>query len=285
MATEIGNFTNDSAMMLAYERALETSRPDALFQDRFATVLAGHKGKELSDMFGSCCSSFDFGDWPEFHKVWAAVRTKFIDDTIAKHAASGKFPQLVNLGAGFDTRPYRLECYQAFTHGSFEVDMETINANKAKVLEEFLGQPPPHCSQVRSVNLDLLDGEATLSAELQKASFDAAQPAIFLAEGLVQYLGDEGRWKLVRDVSAAAAPGSVLVLQFLDASESAAAAAMGAGMSAAEAAAALEGRGWEQLEFARFGDERLSFGRFPAERFRPSALFSFVVCVKSAPAP
>ena len=28
-------------------------------------------------------------------------------------------PQLVNLGAGMDTRPYRLESYKAFTNGAF----------------------------------------------------------------------------------------------------------------------------------------------------------------------
>jgi hypothetical protein len=32
----VENFTNDSSMMIAYERSLESQRPDALFQDPYA---------------------------------------------------------------------------------------------------------------------------------------------------------------------------------------------------------------------------------------------------------
>ena len=62
------NFTNDSAMMIAYERALESKREDALFNDRFASALAGSKGETLSSNFGNMCTVFGFPEWPEFHK-------------------------------------------------------------------------------------------------------------------------------------------------------------------------------------------------------------------------
>ena len=69
---EIGNFTNDSAMMIAYERALETSKglETSLFQDPFAELLQGPKGKTLSKDFGEYASAFGFEGWPEFHQTW-----------------------------------------------------------------------------------------------------------------------------------------------------------------------------------------------------------------------
>uniref|UniRef100_A0A7S4QLU3 Uncharacterized protein n=1 Tax=Alexandrium monilatum TaxID=311494 RepID=A0A7S4QLU3_9DINO len=276
------NFVNDSAKMIAYERALESGRPDALFQDPFAKAMAGQKGEKLSEAFGANCSYFGLDGWPEFHKMWTAVRTRFIDDRIAEHAATGRFPQLVNLGAGLDTRAYRLECYKSFANGSFEVDMETVNAGKAKVFRDCLGEPSPRCGQVHNVSLDFLDEERTLATELAALpAFEAGRPTVFVSEGLIMYLGAVGKLKLIRDVSAVAAPGSVLILQYLDSSESETGAQDHA-LSAEEATRALTEHGWEQLAFSRFGDERLNFGRFPTERFKPTCAFSFVVCVKSA---
>ena len=93
-----------------------------------------------------------------------------------------------------------------------------------------------------------------------------------------------GKVKLISDVSAVAAPGSVLVLQFMDASQSAAAkanpAALDNALSQEEATRELTRHGWVDLRFSRFGDETLNFGRYP-ERFEPSAAFSFCVCKKA----
>jgi len=276
------NFTNDSAMMIAYERALESSRSDALFQDPLADALAGSKGKTLSDSFGAGCTIFELPDWTDFHKTWTAVRTKFIDDHISNFASTGSFQQLVNLGAGMDTRAYRLECYKAFTVGSFEVDMEVINENKEKVFKDFLADPSPHCSVVK-ISLDFLDSEKRLSTALG-SKFDMAKPSVFVSEGLIMYLGAEGKLKLLRDTSAAAAKGSVLILQFMDGSDSAAAKANPAILANAltmeEATSTLTELGWGNLEFSKFGDEKLNFGRFPTDKFQPSSSFSFLVCKK-----
>lgn len=278
----VDNFTNDSAMMIAWERALETKRDDALFRDPLAEQLAGTKGEKLSADFGGMCTVFGLEGWPEFHKTWTAVRTRFIDDRIADCAATGTFSQLVNLGSGMDTRPYRLECFSGFS-GAFQVDMEVIQTGKAKIFAEILGAPAPHCP-TRDIVLDLLDTSTSLKDELCAASFDAEKRTFFFAEGLVMYLGKEGKIKLLKDVSAAAAPGSVFVLQFMDASESEAAksnpGALDAALSVEEIMQTLPGLGWEQLQFSRFGDERLSFGRFPADKFKPQASFSFLVCTK-----
>merc|ERR1711862_235106 len=83
----------------------------------------------------------------------------------------------------------------------------------------ILGSPTPHCGKVHTLSLDFLDKEKTLSSELV-APFDSKKPSLFVSEGLIMYLGAEGKLKFIKDVSAVAAPGSVFVLQFMDGSES-----------------------------------------------------------------
>jgi len=211
---------------------------------------------------------------PEFHKTWTAVRTKFIDDTIARLASTGHFRQIVSLGAGFDTRACRLECFKAFANGSFEVDMEENNAARRAVFRDILHDPASHCP-VQLVDLDFLDTEKTLTTELaaQAPAFDATQPGIFLAEGLIQYLGG-GKSKLFQDVSRVAVPGSVFILQFLDGTGTP---HVAQGISADDVTRGNEG--WGDFEFCKFGEEQLNFGRY-RERFEPNGLFSFGVFVK-----
>lgn len=268
------SFVNDSAAMISYERFLETSRGDALFQDPFARVLAGEKGEKLSETFGTYAAGFNYDGWPEFHKTWTVVRTKFIDDAISRSVGTGQFRQIVNLGAGFDTRAYRLECFKAFTNGSFEVDMENNNSARRAVFRNILREPTSHCP-VHLVDLDFLDSDKTLTTELaaQAPTFDASQPSVFFAEGLIQYLGN-GKTKLFHDVSRVAAPGSVFILQFLDGTGTAHAAH---GISADEVTHANDG--WCEFEYHKFGDEKLDFGRH-REGFEPNGLFSFGIFVK-----
>jgi len=277
---DLNGFTNDSAMMIAYERDLETQRPDALFRDPCARVLQGRKGEALSTQFGQLCSHFNLEAWPEFHKMWTAARTRFIDDQI--DAAAPGVRQLVNLGAGFDTRNYRLQSYKGL-EAVFDVDMQVINDSKATILPK-LGLEP-FCSKVTSVSLDFLDQEKTLKTELPKHGFDLQKPSIFIAEGLIQYLG-AGANKFLGDVcEVARCVGSVFVLNFLDASALEAWSTEDAKhmtLTESRVRAALLGHDddksdavWD-LQFFKFGEEALDYGRFD-KRFPPSPLFSFVV--------
>ena len=56
-------------------------------------------------------------------QVWTVIRTKFIDDILSEVAV----PQMVNQGAGVDTRPFRLTAYERFK-ASYEVDTAEVCA-------------------------------------------------------------------------------------------------------------------------------------------------------------
>ena len=92
------NFTNDSSMMISWERAMESKCPDALFSDPLAEALTGSKGEVLPKNFEAMCTQFELEGLPGFHKSWVAVRRRFIDDRITECAETGDFSQIVNLG-------------------------------------------------------------------------------------------------------------------------------------------------------------------------------------------
>jgi methyltransferase (TIGR00027 family) len=285
---EVGNFTNDSAMMIAYERALETSKGAeiALFQDPLAKLLQGSKGETLSKIFGEYATAFGFTGWPDFHKTWTAVRTKFIDDRIQEYIDKGgeTLAQMVNLGAGFDTRAYRLECYKKITK-VFDVDMKVINEAKEKAFDLIMKnyQMNKHYrGKIEMISLDFLDQEKNLSSELSNAGFSKNKPTIFVAEGLIMYLGT-GKTRFLKDVSNTAPPGSILILNFMAfLNEEEGREKDPTYMSTTDLVQLLVAEGWDNnsITINQFGDSALNYGRYPNDKFEESPSFSFLVCKK-----
>src|SRR4051812_48857182 len=93
------NDVTDTAVWVAYYRAKESLRNDAIFRDPFAAKLVGDRGEKIAR------------DMQETSKYteWAVVsRTIIIDRLITKLIDQG-LEAVVNLGAGLDTRPYRMK--------------------------------------------------------------------------------------------------------------------------------------------------------------------------------
>src|SRR5271165_5539968 len=88
---------SDTALWVAYFRALETHRPDALFRDPYAERLAGVHGFHLANTL----PDGNKHDW-----AWTA-RTYLFDQFITRVIENGA-EVLINLAAGLDARPYRM---------------------------------------------------------------------------------------------------------------------------------------------------------------------------------
>lgn len=88
---------SDTALWVAAFRAFESRRPDALYQDPLAERLAGARGLEFARKM----------PFPRVLAWIMAVRTVVIDRLIERAIAKG-VDTVVNLGAGMDTRPYRM---------------------------------------------------------------------------------------------------------------------------------------------------------------------------------
>src|ERR1700742_4515686 len=96
---------SDTAFMVAMYRPKEGERPDALFKDPLSLKLAGERGREIvTGLWGS--------NWAGARQarimIWhLALRTHVIDQLITTAIERGA-TAILNLGAGLDTRPYRM---------------------------------------------------------------------------------------------------------------------------------------------------------------------------------
>lgn len=133
-------------------------------------------------------------------------RTRFIDEAVQEALAQG-VAQVAILGAGLDTRPYRLA---GMEHARvFEVDLPAVQEAKKQRLRKRLGRLP---QQVTFLPIDF--DTQSLETVFSGTSFDPARPAIFVWEGVTQYLSEEAVRKTLAFVGRSA-PGSILVFTYV----------------------------------------------------------------------
>src|ERR1022692_3190883 len=133
---------SDTALWVAYFRALETRRPDALFRDPFAERLAGEHGFHLANTLP---------DGNKHEWAWMA-RTYLFDQFLAREIKDGA-DLVINLAAGLDARPYRMQLPPALQW--VEIDLPEILTYK----EGILYGEKPTC-RLERIRLDLSDVDA-----------------------------------------------------------------------------------------------------------------------------
>jgi methyltransferase (TIGR00027 family) len=134
-----------------------------------------------------------------------ACRKHFIDDKL--NAALDDIDAVVILGAGLDTRPYRLTRQRRIP--VFEVDQPVNIARKARTVRRVLGELP------LSVQLVALDFERDdLLTSLAEHGYRTDHRVFFIWEGVTQYLTEDGVRRTL-DGLRAAARGSRLVFTYV----------------------------------------------------------------------
>ncbi len=158
---------SDTALLIAGCRAIETERPDALLLDPFARRLAGERGRAM----------FREVPHPEIMGFGIAIRTRFVDELLLEAIASAGLETVVSLGAGLDTRPWRLELPPELRW--VEVDFPAVLDYK----EGLLAEERARCRRER-LTADLNDPAQ------RRAVFQALgpSPALLITEGLLMYL-------------------------------------------------------------------------------------------------
>lgn len=175
---------SDTALWVAVYRAQETERPDALFRDPYAGRLAGERGKMIaSKMVGSRFTAWSI-----------TTRTAVIDAMITKLVTSD-VDLVVNLGAGLDSRPYRMKLPPSLIW--VEVDYEKIIEHKKRILSE----DRPTCD-LRRFSVDLADAKARrdfLNHVANEIASDG-KTVLVLTEGVIPYLSETQVAELARDL-------------------------------------------------------------------------------------
>ncbi|QRY47562.1 SAM-dependent methyltransferase [Mycolicibacterium boenickei] len=186
-----GQAVADTGVLVAAIRAEETRRPDRLFDDPFADRLAGESGRRM--LAEAVATS---GDKSTLQIV---VRTRFWDEALL--TAVPPVRQVVIVAAGLDARAYRLPWPDGTT--VFELDQPAVIEAKA----EALAGAQPRCRRV-AIGVDLT---TDWTDTLRSNGFDPELPAVWLMEGLLQYLDEGAVHTLFERVDALSAPGSVLL--------------------------------------------------------------------------
>lgn len=196
-----------TATMVATARAIASLRPHPLIDDPFAEALVRAVGMRYFTELIDQARSRSAGDFDVSSMVdQLALRTRFYDEVFLDAAATG-VRQAVILGAGLDTRAYRLEWPAGMT--VYEIDMPAVLEFKVSALSA-LGADP--AATHRPVGVDL---RADWPAALVGAGFRSADPAVWSAEGLLVYLPPEAQDVLLDTVTALSAPGSRLAADFV----------------------------------------------------------------------
>lgn len=180
-ASPIRNIS-DTARWVAYYRARESERSDAVFRDPFAKALAGERGRDIAE-------GLQFAQRHE----WAYVaRTYLIDDFVHEQVVQRGIRLVVNLAAGLDTRPYRMK---------LPADLQWVEIDLPEILDykqDILKNEKPIC-RLEQIRLDLSNVAARQQLFAQLSS--RAQKALILTEGLLIYLTPEEVGSLAADLA------------------------------------------------------------------------------------
>src|SRR5918992_5199532 len=161
---------------MAAARARESERPYRLFDDPLAAALAGPEGFSWLERMQQ--PALGFGG----PALYVVVRTRFFDDFLRYASWGAGLRQVVILAAGMDARAFRLD----WPPGTrlYELDRsEIIDAKEAIASSAGVH---PNCERW-PIGVDLGHPswpEALLSAD----KYEALEPSVLLAEGLLFYM-------------------------------------------------------------------------------------------------
>jgi methyltransferase (TIGR00027 family) len=196
----------DTAFAMCVVRAAEGERPAAerLFEDPYASLFhaGGAEAREGTQRFL---------DLP-FFTDGMRLRTRFIDDVVRDGLAAG-LGQVVLLGAGFDTRGLRLAEIQAGPAPVYEVDFAEQLERKRALLGAGGVTLPASIAHV-ACDLAAPDFDETLTAGLEARGFRRGGGAVFVWEGVLDYLDAGTARRNLEFMARVGGPGTRVVFTF-----------------------------------------------------------------------
>jgi methyltransferase (TIGR00027 family) len=200
-----------TAEQMALSRAIETCKPAAerICSDPFAERFLGAKyrmllwGRPFRDVVERLIEQRFAG-----HHYYVIARTRYFDDFLQQQLAGGA-EQLVILGAGYDSRPYRFADRLGGVR-VFEVDHPATSTLKQAKVGALFGEIP---ANVAYVGVDFTVDK--LADKLLGSGYRTTRPAVFLWEGVTPYLDLEAVDEVLGFVMASAAAGSAIVFDYI----------------------------------------------------------------------
>ncbi|GIH20862.1 class I SAM-dependent methyltransferase [Rugosimonospora africana] len=204
------NRASRTAEHVALFRALESSRRrDRLFDDPYAARFLSPRYRLVASLarvpaLGRRFERYIDTHWSGGPRGSAVVRTRLIDDLLTEALAGGA-TQIVLLGAGYDSRAYRIPAAAAAT--VFEVDHPATQAAKRRLIGAS-------ARQISFVPADLLHDD--LDTELGRAGFRHGVRTVVIWEGVTNYLTAGAVDATLRFLAGATGAGSRIIFTYVD---------------------------------------------------------------------
>jgi methyltransferase (TIGR00027 family) len=162
------NTLGSTARWTAAARALESIREDRLFDDPWATALAGPEGSAW------------IANRPPESLTPMVLRIRFFDDFLQRITGENSITQVVLLAAGLDTRAFRLNWPEGTS--LFELDQPSVLQEKEQILRSAGAHPT--CTR-HIIETDLTN---PWRKHLIESGFDPTKPSAWLLEGFLFYI-------------------------------------------------------------------------------------------------
>jgi methyltransferase (TIGR00027 family) len=195
--------TSITAQGIAFVRAYESSKPadQRICDDPLARKLISPALYHLFKLFVNSAEKRGPGMYG-----FLVARCRYIDDILQKQLSNG-IQQLVILGAGLDSRPYRFEALQKIK--TYEVDSPATQAAKLAKVEAVLGEVPSHVTYVPvDFNVETLD-------KLFSFGFDPSLETLIIWEGVTYYLTAEAVDRTLNFAMKNTSPSSSIVFDYI----------------------------------------------------------------------
>jgi methyltransferase (TIGR00027 family) len=186
-----------TALWTAAVRAAESERPDRLFEDPLAAAMAG------DDVLARLAA-----DPPESRdNPYLVICTRFFDTWLTRATIDSNIRQIVLLGAGMDTRAFRMCWPQGTT--LFELDRGELLELKTDILVK-LGAVANCCRRPVAADLNTPDWVRSLA----DSGFSSDKTA-WVAEGVLEFMEEASVRTVLQAAAHVGGPGSRLGLNLL----------------------------------------------------------------------
>ena len=198
------------ALQIAGLRAAESLLPpsDRVFYDPFAVEFFDARAREQLQTAEQAR-----GQIASYNQMMPGVngaivsRIRFIDEAVSQCLSSG-FRQMVVMGAGYDTRAYRIpgvgEKFKVF-----EVDHPLTQEIKTQTIANLFDGIPDHV-----VHVPVVFGQDRLDDALLRSGFQTGVKTLFIAEGLLMYIPPPAVDGLLALITSVSAPDSLFVADY-----------------------------------------------------------------------
>ncbi|KAG7389653.1 hypothetical protein PHYPSEUDO_010050 [Phytophthora pseudosyringae] len=180
----------------AYLRALESSRTDRIVNDPFAGLLTQQEGEQEFFLQTTLKAGSSWGNL-------IAIRSRYLDEALEHRDTNIR--QVVILGAGLDTRAYRLDSLRGCHILAIDQSCQAFNRLSEVMKRE---DAAPTADKVDCIVANLAEDD--WDSKLLARGFDPRSPTFWVMEGLLPYLERSSILTLLDTIDGVSAPGSEL---------------------------------------------------------------------------